>query len=1078
MRCSACSTAIEADDRFCCGCGAPIRLTACPGCGHANRPQAAFCGQCGHSLRPASAPLPPPSPPESPAEALKYVSLLRADLVGSTQLVAGLGPEAVVERLEAPMVAMRQAVHQFGGIVVKELGDGLFAAFGAPVADDNHAVLVCHAAMDLLQRIDALGDPALRVRVGVHSGYVVASMVRGDLASVYELGGPALILVERLQAAAEPGRAFASEACRVLAEGHIRFDTLPPQPLKGFAHPVPVNRIAGAGDPSSWRVRAARSLSHFVGRDSEITGLTQAAEAAARGRGEAIALIGEAGIGKSRLVHEFLDACRRTGWQVLEAECGPTTEASPYALLKSVLNGLPMPVQEAGDPSETLPPLWQAALASVLDREVSDRAWAELDPALRGRAIAEACWASVETILAGRRTILAIEDVHWIDKSSAAVIEGLIALARRHPLLLMFTSRPLGLPSWIGTGAVRLLPLAPLDRDAAASLLGDYLGGAPNLSALKQRLLDHTGGVPLFIEAVCRQLIERDALRPDQGTFVAGKSLSELGVPPTVQGVIAARVDRLAKAERRLLQIAAAIGPRTDAGLLQVVADLPEPILRTQLSALEAAGLLGMASLLPERRYAFPHDLIRQVAYESMLERTRIPLHQQILAALEAAAEDDAEDQAALLCHHAAKAEDWLKTYRYAHGIARKCVARSALADATAYFETALDAVDRLPDTREREAQAIDLRLEARLAFSGFGQVDRWLELAREAEARAANIDDAERRVVAMAVRAAALNFYGPPIEAINVGRTVLEQAETLEDPSWLGYAAYGLGQAYFVAGRCREAEGMLGRAILQLSDPRAIAPIGTTAQNLLFLCRMMKCAAHLGLGEIETAALLQGKVAEAATASARPADRVASGYSGGMLLLSCGKANEAAETLERTLALAKQHEVRLFIPVVACQLGLAYLELRLVAAACAALTEAREEAKRAGHVSALLRASAYLALALCRCGDETAALDLARRTRDSARQQGFEAIEAEALYAEAETMAAASNPDIITINTVLRAGTEIAQRLEAQPLIAKAVSLQNLLRTEQVRAAPHGHNLAGEQSTQKPPLSLHNSLY
>ncbi|MGB8840788.1 MAG: adenylate/guanylate cyclase domain-containing protein, partial [Aliidongia sp.] len=189
------------------------------------------------------------SPPD-PADELKYLTLLRADLVDSTGLVAGLGPEQVMARLEPSLATMRAAVRGFGGIVAKELGDGLLAAFGAPQADDNHATLACHAAMDLVRRIDGLGDANIRVRVGLHSGMVVAQMTATEFSSIYDFRGPALILLERLQAAAEPGQIYLSDACRKLAEGHVTVETLTPRLLKGFPEPVPLHRVAGAGDPS------------------------------------------------------------------------------------------------------------------------------------------------------------------------------------------------------------------------------------------------------------------------------------------------------------------------------------------------------------------------------------------------------------------------------------------------------------------------------------------------------------------------------------------------------------------------------------------------------------------------------------------------------------------------------------------------------------------------------------------------------------------------------------------------------------------------------------------------------------
>ncbi len=1025
MRCYACRTTIKARDRFCAGCGAPARQRF---------------------------------PAAAPASELKYVTLLRADLVDSTGLVAGLGPEAVLARLEPPLAAMRDAVRRFGGIVAKELGDGLLAAFGAPVADDNHAVLACHAALDLLRGLDRLGDARLQVRIGLHSGLVVARVTATEFSSVYDLGGPALILVERLQAAAQPGRIYASEACRKLAEGAVDFDSLPPTPLKGFPEPVTMHRVAAISDLSRWRVRAARGATRFVGRGSEMQVLARAAETALQSKGQAVLLTGEPGVGKSRLTHEFLRDLEGKGWRAIEAACSPTAQTTPYALLKSLLRAA------GSQESAALPPLWRAARDSVLDLPVADPAWHALAPAQRGRAIAEACRAIVEGIVQEHPTLLLIEDLHWIDDASNAALDALTSLSDRHPLLILFTSRPQAAPDWIGRCNATRLWLRPLDDRAAQDLLDALLDRSITSLTLKQRLLRHTGGVPLFIEEVCRQLIETKALPQDGRAATLDKTFDELGVPPTIQGVIAARIDRLAKPDRALLQIASAIGPRAAVAALRAVAAMSDRQLRERLKALGAAGLLVESCARPDPVYAFPHDLMRQITYEAMLEPTRLRLHRDILAAFEAAAPAQAEDQSATLCYHAVRAQDWPKTYLYARAMAQKCLARSALSDAAAYFESAIEALDRTAASTEREEKAIDLRLEARLAFSGLGRADRWPELARQAEERAAAIGDGPRRIAAMVVRAIALNFYGKPPEAIVAGEHALHLAEQMNDLGWLNYAIYVLGQAYFIAGRCREAEQMLARAYEQLAGPDPRAPSGMSVRGLSLLCCMMKSAAHVALGELDSADFFQRRAQDSADLDRRPYNQVAAGYSSGMFLLCRGDLNEAKTRLEQALAVARQHEVRQFIPIIACQLGLAQIELGLFEAARDILAEAKTEAESMGNGSAALRNAVYLALARSECGEIEPALQMVRDARKSAQQQGFTGLEAEALFTEAKISATAAGHDDRTSLDLLRRSIAIACRIEARPQLAKSKALLGVILAKRRKARGPAQNRGGEE--------------
>ena len=250
---------------------------------------------------------------DDPVSERKFVTILRADIVRSTDLVAELDPEEAVSRLEPVLTAMRAAVHQFGGVVSKEMGDGLAAVFGAPVADDNHAPLACHAALELVHRVAALGDPSLQIRIGLHSGLAVMYVVSSEFSKVYEIGGPASHLAARLEASAEPGEIYASEACQKLSEGHIRFEDVGRKALKGFAEPIPVYRVVAAGESSRWGVRRMRSVSRFVGRSPDMALLRRAAQDALAA-GRTVCLTGDPGIGKSRLVHEFVQELRTQGW--------------------------------------------------------------------------------------------------------------------------------------------------------------------------------------------------------------------------------------------------------------------------------------------------------------------------------------------------------------------------------------------------------------------------------------------------------------------------------------------------------------------------------------------------------------------------------------------------------------------------------------------------------------------------------------------------------------------------------------------------------------------------------------------
>ncbi len=864
------------------------------------------------------------------------MTILRADVVHSTDLIAELEPEEALSRLEPALAAMRAAVRQFGGIVSKEMGDGLTAVFGAPVADDNHAPLACHAAIALVRRVASLGDPGLQVRVGLHSGFVVAYVVSSEFSKVYEIGGAAQHLAARLEAAAEPGQIYASEACQKLSEGHVRFEYLGRKLLKGFAEHMPVYRVTGASDLSSWQVRKTRSVSRFVGRSREMALLEQAADDTRAG-GRTVCLTGDPGIGKSRLVHEFVQELEIEGWQLVETECSPNLQGSPFAALKGLLlSMLDTATAEhrpghAADPRAGLSPILRSAVDAVLDLPISDGQWDKLEPQSRGRAISDASCAIAENLARQQRTVLLIEDLHWVDRASDAVMAALASLKTPN-LLILVTSRPNGIPEWVNRSNAEILALRPLDEGAGRAMLDAILGPSSTTADLKSRIIRHTANVPLFVEEVCRRLKETGILQGQWGDLSLWQPVDELGVPTSIQGVIAARLDRLPREERTLMQMAAALGSRSTLVTLRKVAALSEDVLQHSLSVLDRAELLVKADGVSEDSFEFPHEMVRQVTYDSMVERTRERVHERILAALES--DESWRDQPDKLCYHATRAKDWAKAFAYGRSVARKSVARSAFADATSYFEIAMDALDRTPISLERETEAIDLRIEARMAFMGSGRIAEWLDLGKEAERRANTIDDLGRKVAAVSVIAAAQNFYGTPLEAIATGEQAVRLAEEWGNPGWLNFAEYGLGQAYFIAGRYREAEQMLGRACAQLMGPEASAPIGTTTQYLLLVCCMMKSVTHTTLGEIDAADRFQRRAQEIADESNRPFDRVAAAYSGGSLMLGRGDPAAAAVILDEAFALAQEHGVRLFVPVIGCQRGMAYLELERVEAA------------------------------------------------------------------------------------------------------------------------------------------------
>jgi class 3 adenylate cyclase/tetratricopeptide (TPR) repeat protein len=1031
--CQVCASTLKAGDLYCASCGAAV---------------------ADHASRPAS------DVRDRITGERKYLTVLCADLQRSTDLISDLDPESAIFRLEPALNAMRLAVRRNRGIVSKEGGDGLIALFGAPHADDNHAVLACHAGIELVRRIKLLNDPGLNVRVGIHSGYVVAHMIEADLSSIYEAGGPAVHLVKRLEGAAQAGQILVSESCQSLSSGIVVFHGLPPKRLEGFAAPVPCYELAEMSGVTRWRARSTKGLSSFVGRVDEVLQLQKAARDVGAS-GQIIALVGTAGIGKSRMAHEFVGDLRQQDWQVLEADGNPLEQAVPYALFKKLLQSALAAGNLAPDDAVVVPgaepplhaELWPVALRALLDQPVSDPRWGELEPLLRRRVIGDAVLNVLDRVVGTRPTVLLLEDLHWIDGQSETAIEAVLSLAARHPLFVLLTWRTENTPGWLARLDVRRIWLRSLDDTAARALLDDLLGTAAHIDDLKAHVLRHTGQVPLFIEEVARQLIERGL--PEAGPQPLSKASWEaLEIPPTVQGVIASRIDRLPREDKTLLQLASAVGTRVSPQLLTAVTGMPMAQLQSRLWSLEIVDFLVESRWLASVEYEFAHDLIREVAYDSILRAHRGELHKRILQAIEARAAGREEEVAEALCQHAVKAQDWVKADHYGHMAASKAFARSAFRDATEYFQIAMDAIDKQPESPAREQRAIDLRIESRLAYVSLGDIEQWFGLGRDGEARAGKIGDEGRRLASIAIRAAALNFHGTPYEGISTGEEAIALASRLKNTTWPGFTQYGLGQSYFLAGRFREANTHLSEAIAQLKTTPDDAPPGTTGPGVLLLCYMMKGLVAAWLGDFDEAERHSAQASHLAQVHDRPYDTVAADYGRGVVQLARGHLDEAEPALDHALRVSRESEVRLFLPLILSALGNLHVQKGQAARARDILLQAKNEADILGHAVSQVAVPAYLGAAYAQLGEVQHGLALVRACQAGARQKGYGGIELLAAFYEASILASQGTSGRADAMDCLKRTIDLAAGLEAGPLLAATRATLGRLLSDSGRTA------------------------
>ena len=747
MKCPQCQFENRPQAKFCEECAAPL-ARSCANCGTQLSATAKFCPECAHPVSSSSAVQsrfhsPQAYTPKHLAERIlssktalegerKQVTVLFADMKGSMELLADRDPEEARKLLDPVIEQMMEAVHRYEGTVNNILGDGIMALFGAPLSQEDHAVRACYAALRMQESVKKYAEEVqktegipVQIRVGLNSGEVVVGSIGNDLKMDYTAIGQTTHIAARMEQMAMPGSILIAPDTLRLAEGFVRLKPLGPVNVKGISQLLEVHEVIGAGPVRSrLQAAAARGLTRFVGRTAEFETLCQALERAGASHGQVVALVGEAGVGKSRLFWEFTHSRRTVDWLILESGSVSYGKATTYLpvidLLKAYfriqdrddmrqirekVTGKLLTLDKALEP--TLP-----AFLTLLDVEVDDEQWQTLDPPQRRRRTLDAIKRLLLRESQIQPLVLVFEDLQWIDSETQAFLDSLIESFPTARLVLLVNYRPEYQHGWGSKTYYSQLRIDPLPPESAGELLQTLLGNDPNLRPLKQLLIERTEGNPFFIEESIRTLVETKLLQGERENYRLARPIEGTQVPATVQAVLAARIDRLPSDEKRLLQSAAVIGKDIRLVLLQAIADQSEEEISRGLIRLQAAEFLYETSLFPEVEYTFKHALTHEVAYGSLLQERRHPRHVRIVEAIERLYPDRVSEHFELLAYHASRGELWDKAVAYRHQAGKKSVARSAYREAVAYFKQALEALGHLPETRETLERAIGVRID------------------------------------------------------------------------------------------------------------------------------------------------------------------------------------------------------------------------------------------------------------------------------------------------------------------------------------------------------------------------------
>jgi class 3 adenylate cyclase/tetratricopeptide (TPR) repeat protein len=1097
MQCPRCHAENRDGRRFCGECGLSF-ASACPACGFLNEGSEKFCGGCGKSL--AGAPTsgeprftsPQAYTPKHLAEKIltsksalegerKQVTVLFADLKGSMELLADRDPEEARRILDPVLERMMDAVHRYEGTVNQVMGDGIMALFGAPLAHEDHAVRACYAALRMQETVKKYADEVrrvegipVRIRVGLNSGEVVVRSISSDLHVDYTAVGQTTHLAARMEQMADPGVILMTTDTLRLAEGFIEAETLGPVSVKGLTAPVETFALTGAGSARSrFQVSAARGLTRFVGRGAEIDALLAALAQARSGQGQVVGVVGEPGVGKSRLAREVMPSLHTQGCLVLEtasASYGKATGFGPVIELlrtyfqieprdddrriREKVTGKVLSLDRALEPD-------LAAMLWLLAVPTGDPAWDRLDPPERRQKTLDAVKRLLIRESQVHPLLVLFEDLHWIDGETQAFLDSLVESVPAARVLLVVNYRREYRHSWSGTSHYRELRIDPLPPESAEELLAALLGHDESLEPLERLLIARTEGNPFFLEESVRTLIETKVLIGERGAcrLTPGPADIEqrVQIPATIQVMLAARIDRLAPDDKRLLQAAAVVGHDVPLALLVAIAGESQDAVRGRLARLQAAEFLYETRLFPDLEYTFRHALTHEVAYEGLLLDRRRQLHAAIVEAMEEHHAGRLSEHAERLAYHAVRGALWEKAVTHLWQAGRNARGRSAYREAMTFLEQAVETLKRLPDTVEHAVLHIDLVChDLSDPLNILARDERLLQHLQEAARLAEKIGDRARLASALARTLRPLRASGQFERAVEIGARACSIADEVDDAPLKALTRMELSSVHYFRGDVRRAEALLTQALAALEPGTpGRGEVDTAWVRRMILQNLVPVLADTG--RYLDAFRRGAETLRMAEELGHPAPIAWACWNLGYAYYGRGDVDQAIDLSARSLALARERDVHNLIQAASACLGAAHTLGGRPTEAVARLEEAVESGRPATRME--LFALLSLGRAYLSAGRPDDAIARAREALAACREQTTRNFEAAALHLLGDIAAGLEPPALEEAAQHYRQALEVAEELGMRPLVAHChLGLGKLCRRTGKREQAHEH--------------------
>ncbi len=798
MRCPACQAEIGSDDKTCRTCG--LSFATCTNCKSLNFETARFCSSCGERLERAAA-----------LGERKVVTVLFADIVGSTELIGDADPEHALDRLPPAIARMGNAVNQLQGTIMRTMGDGLMVLFGVPHAQEDHAARACQAALTMLE---SSREHGIVLRIGIHSGEIIAGLT-DEFTKEQSVYGAAVHLASRIEHMAGPGDICITNSTYRLVQSFFEAQSLGRQDVRGFARPIEIFKLNGVKTAAT-KVRESMAAT-YRGRAAELAVLRHAFTEASKGRGKVIGICAPPGLGKSRLCFEFAKVERERLVPILEARASPYDHSGPLQPLIEFFRTYFR--LTANDGAEVA----QEKIASRIEAAVPDMRGEipllseflgvasaapplAIDPKAKHARLLNLVGALVRD---GVRTptLIIIEDIHWFDDASNEMIATLIDAAPSSRALIILTYRPTLKAEWQSHPSFEEIRLSELSDAEIAGLVEDALGEEPSILPIASHIIERSGGSPFFAEELMRSLVDSGALVGEPGHYTASGEWRQETLPATVQSVVGARIDRLVPTDKMLLQIGATIGREFPLAVLHEVAGEAVQDIHTSLARLSQLELIEpITTSEASERYAFRHPLIQEVAYAMQLRARRVTLHGAVARAIERFHHNQLNEFAELIAHHCEAARDFTGAAAYASRAADWIGTTNSRARNQGVAESAPAAA--IACRLQRAANLLRMKAAEKILYLGWREgmsAQEAAPFAEEATTLARDLGETVSEVLILAGYGRIIASTGSADTYVELVQRALEQSgRTLPGARALLQAC--LCQAWGHAGKLREA--------------------------------------------------------------------------------------------------------------------------------------------------------------------------------------------------------------------------------------------------------------------------------